>query len=119
MGLHREIEKMLERPNDTVVLRGIIGFWANNRSGNFNLAQVASQVHRPAGHVEMLLSQLVALGVLVRREEPSDVLYSYNLRGTEAFEIEQFARSKGFHEQKLVESTDRFRTLYQRRVHGW
>ncbi len=118
MGLHREIERMLARPNDTVLLREIISFLAANRCGGFTLAEISSKLHRPTAHIEILLAQLVALEVLTRAEEASGVTYTYKLRGMEAFEVEQFARSKGFHEQKLVQSTDRFRSLYQRRAHG-
>lgn len=118
MGLHRDVEKMLERPNDTLLAREIIAFWAGHTSESLTVAQVASTLHRPVVHVEMLLMELASIGVLTRHDRGLEKAFSYNLAGADAFKVEQFARSKGFHEQKLVRSTDRFRSMYHHKAHG-
>ncbi|RJQ55139.1 MAG: hypothetical protein C4521_02880 [Actinobacteria bacterium] len=118
MGLHREIEKMLEQPNDTLLLREILAFWSGHRSEKVTAAQLSATLHRGAAHVERLLNQLVALAVLDKSNGSKEPVYSYRLRGAEAIEVEGFARSKRFHEQKLIRSTDRFRSIYQRRGDG-
>ncbi len=116
MGLHREIEKMLERPADAFLLREIIGFLAAHRKDTLSAAGVAEQLHRPPSHVDSLMSRLADLGVLSRLQDAPEPHYCYALAGAEAFQVEQFSRSKAFHERKLARSTDKFRAMYQRKT---
>lgn len=115
MGLRRDIETILARPADSLALREVIHFWAEHKSGKFSSKQVATAVHRSVPHVEGLLVELAEFGVLSREQEGLNCRFSWILTGSDAFEVVRFAHSKGFHEQKLVRSTDRFRSLYQRK----
>ena len=114
MGIHREIERMLARPSDAVLVREIISFWSHHKHTSIPAAEVAASLHRPIAHVESILTELARAGVLMRDEHGLATQFSYCLAGTDAFQVEQFARSRDFHEQKLVRSTDKFRSMYQR-----
>lgn len=115
MGLRREIEKMLERPGDSLPVRQVISFWAEHRKDSVTAAHVASALCRPAPQIEKLLIELADLGVLSRNDWGPNTIFRYRLSGSDAFTVEQFARSKSFHEQKLTRSADRFRAMYQRK----
>lgn len=115
VGVHREIERMLARPADAVLVREIISFWSNHKQVQISADGVAASLHRPLAHVGTLLGELANAGVLTQQRDGLSILFSYRLAGTDAFKVEQFARSRDFHEQRLVRSTDKFRNLYQRR----
>jgi len=115
VGLHREIEKILARPTDSLLLREIIALWGKHRSEQLTAEQIATKLNRPVSKVASLLCELARLNVLRGEDDGTGVEYTYLLRGTEAFEFERFAQSKSFHERKLVRSTDRFRSMYQRK----
>ncbi len=115
MGLHREIEKILARPTDSLLLREIIALWGKHRSERLTAEQIAEKLNRPVSKVASLMRELARLDVLRGEDDEAGVVYSYLLRGAEAFEFERFAHSKSFHERKLIRSTDRFRAMYQRK----
>lgn len=115
MGLHREIERILARPTDALLLREIIGFWAERKNAQVTAKAVASKLHRDGVHVESLLTRLAELGVLAVDHGRREAVYSYALVGAQAVAVERLAHSKSFHEQKLVRSTDKFRSMYHRK----